>query len=250
MKKTLKTLTSLTLVLILVQPLHAGKKETEAVAIAAAIAAGIAIIATTLNKNNNCEKISDYKNYTTGIEMFTVPGSQILNYKSNVCKKDIIRMTQQLNDTDEFKFIVEPGKEVSYQKLENENKRVNIAKTILSGSDLISGKKPVRLHVNIDDSGTVVGTDKMLKYLMNKKLFEKRTVIIPTENTFSQEILYGGIEGNILHLQYREFLGDYIRNPFTQNIIYDLSKGNLIRLKRFTIEIVEANNMKITYIIK
>ena len=70
------------------------------------------------------------------------------------------------------------------------------------------------------------------------------------QKTFSQEILYSGIEGNILHLQYREFFGKYIRNTFTQNITYDLSKGHLIRLKRFIIDIIDANNTKITYIIK
>ena len=68
--------------------------------------------------------------------------------------------------------------------------------------------------------------------------------------SFSQELIYNGCLGNAVKFLYREFIGDIIRAPFTQEIQYDLNESKIIGFKGARIEIVEATNMNLTYIVR
>lgn len=64
---------------------------------------------------------------------------------------------------------------------------------------------------------------------------------------FRRELLYQGKVGRELKLSYREFVGDLARPAFTQEVSFDLSEGETIGVKGARIEVIEANNIAITY---
>ena len=70
-----------------------------------------------------------------------------------------------------------------------------------------------------------------------------------TDN-FQQVIEYMGRNDNILSFVYAEFKENTARAPFTRNFQIDLSKGNTVNYKGAEIEIIEADNVKVTYIIR
>jgi len=76
----------------------------------------------------------------------------------------------------------------------------------------------------------------------------EKVVVSPTN--FKQELIYNGRVGDGLKFIYREFAEDLARPSFTQSIQYDLSKSNLIGFKNGELEIIEATNTEISYIVR
>jgi hypothetical protein len=67
-------------------------------------------------------------------------------------------------------------------------------------------------------------------------------------NYVTSEILYSGLEGNTLHLTYREFTDQgFARSPFYQQLYYDLSKSQKVVFQEWLIDIIEANNGFLKY---
>ena len=64
---------------------------------------------------------------------------------------------------------------------------------------------------------------------------------------FIQEIIYNGKVSNDLKFIYREFESELIRPAYTQEVQYDANESKIIRFKDLQIEIIEADNQKITY---
>jgi hypothetical protein len=62
-----------------------------------------------------------------------------------------------------------------------------------------------------------------------------------------KELIYSGKSGNVIDVSYKEFRGNMAAPAFYQNLKYDMSESRIIRFQNFTIEIVSANNQKITY---
>ena len=49
---------------------------------------------------------------------------------------------------------------------------------------------------------------------------------------------------------YREFIGNIVRPSYSQDLIYDLNESKNIRFKNMNIEILEATNSTIKFIVK
>ena len=65
-----------------------------------------------------------------------------------------------------------------------------------------------------------------------------------------QEFHYTGKSKDTIKLQYREYNEDFIRPSFSQELSYDLSESKEIGFRGMTIDILEATNSKIKFIIK
>lgn len=70
------------------------------------------------------------------------------------------------------------------------------------------------------------------------------------ENTFQQSIEYMGRSGDILRFIYVEFNENRARTAFNRNFQVDLKEGKTVNYKGAEIEIIEANNLQVTYVIK
>ncbi len=66
-------------------------------------------------------------------------------------------------------------------------------------------------------------------------------------NDFQQTLIYSGRVGDKIKISYREFSNDLARSAFTNDAEYDLSTSNIIAYKGARLEVLEADNEKITY---
>jgi len=71
--------------------------------------------------------------------------------------------------------------------------------------------------------------------------------IVELKGPLNYELLYGGTDGNLIKMSYREFTSEnFARSSFFQNLIYD-SKQKTIRFRNTVIEIHSATNEKIDF---
>jgi hypothetical protein len=82
---------------------------------------------------------------------------------------------------------------------------------------------------------------------IQEDLANKKTITIASDKSFNQQFIYGGKVGSNLKFTYREFIDDLSRPSFTQDVQYDLNDGNTIGFKGLKVEVVEVDNLKITY---
>lgn len=68
--------------------------------------------------------------------------------------------------------------------------------------------------------------------------------------TLHQDIVYSGKSGNTLKLTYREFNDDPTHITYSNELIYDLMESKIIVIRGMQIEILEATNSEIKYLIK
>jgi len=70
---------------------------------------------------------------------------------------------------------------------------------------------------------------------------------------FRQELLYSGIEGKILKLEYREYNVEngitLIKDAYKQNLSYDISDSDTIRFRQTKIKVLNANSSEIKFIV-
>lgn len=67
----------------------------------------------------------------------------------------------------------------------------------------------------------------------------------------TQELIYGGIDGNTIQVDYREYSttqqGSMARPAFSQSVKYDISKSKIITFRSIEIEVIEANSREIIF---
>ena len=68
--------------------------------------------------------------------------------------------------------------------------------------------------------------------------------------SFKQELIYNGKSKDTLKITYREFKDDFARSAFTQDLTYDMTESNEIGFRGMVIEVVEATNSFIKFIVK
>jgi len=68
-------------------------------------------------------------------------------------------------------------------------------------------------------------------------------------NSFQQTLIYSGRIGNKINIGYREFSGNSARPAFNNDVEYDLA-DSVIAYKGAELEISDADNRSITYIVK
>lgn len=76
---------------------------------------------------------------------------------------------------------------------------------------------------------------------------EKRTVSVASDNAFQQTLIYSGKVGNKINIGYREFSSNMARPAFNNDVEYDLSESKQIGYKGALLEVINADNQKITY---
>ncbi|RUO39268.1 hypothetical protein CWE22_10700 [Pseudidiomarina aestuarii] len=74
-----------------------------------------------------------------------------------------------------------------------------------------------------------------------------RLMNIYTPDSFMQELIYTGKVDNKIRFKYREYSNGMARESYNVDVEYDLNDGHIISYKGSNIEILEANNTKITY---
>ncbi len=70
------------------------------------------------------------------------------------------------------------------------------------------------------------------------------------EGSFKQELLYNGKSKDTIKLQYREYRDNLARPAFFQDLTYDLTESKEIGFRGMMIEVLEATNSKIKFIVK
>lgn len=73
-----------------------------------------------------------------------------------------------------------------------------------------------------------------------------------TEERYSRdflrkELIYSGKSGTTIEISYREFRGGFAAPAFYQNLKYDLVDSKAIQFQKFKIEVIQADNQKLTY---
>jgi len=243
--KNVKTIIVFIMALIMLQNnLNAKSNYTN---IAGAIVATTAIVSL-LSAQNECE-YETYKNYIFDKKMVTTPAQPIIDYKFNICKLKQMKLIKNI-DSVKGKFQIIKNKSSIINQI-SEVKDIIIAQTFVSSIDMLSGKKQEDLYIKIDKNGKLISYDERITTIkksdLNTIFFTPVTKIQLTKKTYSEEIIYSGIIGNEIHLTYREYQSNLIRDSFTQNLVFDLSKGNIITIKSYKMEILEADNNKIVY---
>lgn len=194
-------------------------------------------------------RYESFKNYETNKLMITNPGTTMIDFKTNVCKQDKLRLAKTIESVSgKYKIVVDKSDTVI-----NKNTSFNyvVAETIIRATDMISGVKPKKLNIKIDKDGKLLSFDSELTSLKKDDIgsiyFEPIVIMNLTKDTFSQEIIYSGRVGDELYLTYREYNSNLIKAPFTQKVVFDLSKGSTVTVKNYHFEIIEADNNKIVY---
>jgi len=85
------------------------------------------------------------------------------------------------------------------------------------------------------------------EFEIDKQYVETETKVTTVSTNFIQEIIYNGKVSNDLKFIYREFESELIRPAYTQEVQYDANESKIIRFKDLQIEIIKADNQKITY---
>lgn len=82
-------------------------------------------------------------------------------------------------------------------------------------------------------------------------IFEKVDRIFISGHGYSKrELLYNGKAGNTIKISYREYKDDLARPAFTQDLIYDLAESKIIGFQGMQIEVLNATNEYINFIIR
>jgi len=68
-------------------------------------------------------------------------------------------------------------------------------------------------------------------------------------SSFTQQLIYSGKSGNIIRITYREFSNNLARPAFSQDLTYDLSESKRITFRNTVIEVKEATNSFITFVV-
>jgi hypothetical protein len=84
-------------------------------------------------------------------------------------------------------------------------------------------------------------------YVCNTAVFERRSIHVSSQDSFTQTLIYSGKVGNKINIGYREFSANIARPAFNNSVEYDLSESNIIGYKGAQLEIIDATNQGITY---
>lgn len=70
------------------------------------------------------------------------------------------------------------------------------------------------------------------------------------KGSFKAEIVYNGKSQDTIRLSYREYHDDFARPAFYQDLSYDLSESRTIGFRNMKIEVLEATNSDIRFIVR
>lgn len=76
---------------------------------------------------------------------------------------------------------------------------------------------------------------------------KKRYSLRNDDGSFQQTLIYNGRDGDKINIGYREFSGNMARGAFSNEVEYDLTISNQIAYKSALLEVIDADNVSITY---
>lgn len=76
---------------------------------------------------------------------------------------------------------------------------------------------------------------------------KEEKVSVASDNSFQQTLIYSGKVGNKINIGYREFSSSIARPAFNNDVEYDLNESKQIGYKGALLEVINADNQKITY---
>jgi hypothetical protein len=83
---------------------------------------------------------------------------------------------------------------------------------------------------------------------------QRKSLFVPAEITsngsFKEELVYDGKSDDIIKLSYREFAGDLTRPSLFQGFSYNMASLDIIRIRDVIIEVLEATDSTIRYVVK
>lgn len=249
MKRTKEVFAAVTAFSLLVLPakMEAGNNE------AAAIAAGVAIVALAVSQNQNGETKctpTNWKNYVTGVKMTAAPATAIIDDKYTACEKKIFSFAATPEDTEAYRIDPFALKHVSGPDNNGLYYTVIASKSVDQASAVFGGgDKSEDYTVWFDVNGTVKKADSPVSEMIGKKLFNIDNQITITDKTVSKEIVYSGITGNTIHFIFRKYVGTMIKWPFTIPLSFDLSKSHTITVEHYHFRVLKAGNDGIEYIV-
>ncbi len=139
------------------------------------------------------------------------------------------------------------------QKLKNGNYRCKPT----AGWGVIRGlgspMDSTRYNLVISPSGQFIGYvvdpwNTATPYAEQPKIFRLTEIAQP--GSFKQELIYNGKSKDTLKITYREFKDNLARSAFTQDLTYDMTESNEIGFRGMIIEVVEATNSFIKFIVR
>jgi hypothetical protein len=71
-----------------------------------------------------------------------------------------------------------------------------------------------------------------------------------TEGSYKHELIYNGKSKDTIRISYREYINDMARPAFYQDLTYDLLESQEIAFRDLRIEVLEATNSAIKFIVK
>ena len=106
----------------------------------------------------------------------------------------------------------------------------------------------------IKKTGEVYGVGNVMNNFIVEFSEQDRTFFEPREvyeaGGFKQELIYNGKSKDTIKFQYREFSDNMARPAFSQDLLYDMSESKTIGFRGMNIEVLEATNSLIRFIVR
>lgn len=104
----------------------------------------------------------------------------------------------------------------------------------------------------ISPEGNLVGyvVQKGTSYYFPEQPVIFKVATIPQEGSLKQELIYNGKSKDTIKIAYREFKDNFARPAFYQDLTYDMAESREIGFKGMIIEVVDATNSFIKFIVK
>lgn len=97
-----------------------------------------------------------------------------------------------------------------------------------------------------------------LFYADTKRVSEQRNrlhglfsaIDVPLQDSYKEQLIYNGKTDSTIKLTYQEFVGNQKQPSISQVLNYEITSANILNVKNFMIEVVEATDASIKYIVK
>jgi len=81
-------------------------------------------------------------------------------------------------------------------------------------------------------------------------LFKEEDEVLLEYSKYKFKVVYQGMSGSVVKLQYEEYVDGLARDAFFKTFEYDLDNGKEISIKGILVEVIEANNSTLKYVVK
>lgn len=120
-----------------------------------------------------------------------------------------------------------------------------------AGRVIVSALADPFQYIMIKNDGQFCGVSVFDLYSCTRKaVYEEKDVGDIGLESFQQTLIYSGRVGDTIRVTYREFSGGLARPAFANDVEYDLRESMLIGYQGAEIEVIDATNRHIQYILR